>query len=558
MALFATAAARQQLRYLLVALSLGNLVFIRRWYDLENLRSQGLDYYRGTAPPEGHILLNATLVASLAVAVVFRLAWLAVEKWPVLREFGECMFLITLAYPLESIRQYWNAQSRQIDLGANVALIALELLLMTGVAFRLMGSSRIVRSARTATLTMTLLIPAVIVDFGTAQAAESAARFADRPPLPKIARTGPTKRRFLWILFDELDQRLAFDARPEGLELPNLDRLRDESASANHILQTGTDTIIAIPSLFTGQLLSRVQVIDASTLLVTAERAKEAHTWHDQPSVFRRARQLGVNAELVGWYHPYCRVLGDQLVRCEAFSAAATPSLQLEAFTEGRGFWRSVGFLLRLQRESGVNVFRGDAHAGWLDAQDRIVQREQQQQYFKIRDRAYQLAVDPDVGLAFVHFPTPHMFPIYDRRTKGFEIHGGLDYLDNLALVDRTVGELRSTMEKAGTWETTTVLITSDHSLRRGLWRGNLGWSPEIEQLTATGASQTVPFVLKIAGDRTPATFDSPIYATMTADLALAVLSGEVTTNSDAVAWLDRRAKAKTSANSAVAATAGK
>jgi hypothetical protein len=67
-----------------------------------------------------------------------------------------------------------------------------------------------------------------------------------------------------------------------------------------------------------------------------------------------------------------------------------------------------------------------------------------------------------------------------------------------------------------------------------------------------------VPFVLKIAGDRTPATFDSPIYATMTADLALAVLSGEVTTNSDAVAWLDRRAKAKTSANSAVAATAGK
>jgi hypothetical protein len=558
MALFATAAARQQLRYLLVALSLGNLVFIRRWYDLENLRSQALDYYRGVAPPENHVLLNATLLASLAVALLFRLAWVAVEKWPALREPGECMFLITLAYPLESIRQYWNAQSRQIDMGANVALIALELLLMTGVAFRLMGSLRIVHSARTATLTLTLLIPAVILDFGTAQMGEEAKRFADRNPLPKIAPSVPAKRRFLWILFDELDQRLAFDERPAGVELPNLDRLRAESASANHILQTGTDTILAIPSLFTGQLLARVQVVDASTLLVTPESTPEAHTWHDQPSVFRRARALGVNAALVGWYHPYCRVLGDQVVSCEALSAAATPSLQLEAFTEGRGFWRSVVFLLRMQRESIVNVFQGNVHAGWLDAQDRIVQREQQQQYFKIRDRAYQLAVDPDVGFVFVHFPTPHMFPIYDRRTKGFEIHPGLDYLDNLALVDRTVGELRNKMEEAGIWDKTTVLITSDHSLRRGLWRGNLGWSREIEQLTAGASSQTVPFVLKVAGDHSPATFESPLYATMTADMALAVLSGEVTTNGEAAAWLERRAKAKTSANTTLAASAGK
>ena len=44
--------------------------------------------------------------------------------------------------------------------------------------------------------------------------------------------------------------------------------------------------------------------------------AGEPAPWSAQPNVFSRAREIGGATALVGWYHPYCRVIGGDLTKC--------------------------------------------------------------------------------------------------------------------------------------------------------------------------------------------------------------------------------------------------
>jgi hypothetical protein len=124
MALSISPAARRQLTNLLTAFSLGNLCFIRRWYDLEHLQARGLDYFR-MAPP-GSVLLSSTILGALILTAVFWLAWNWVERNPTpgRRKFAQCAFLLILIFPIESVRRYWNTETDQFDIGSNVALWA--------------------------------------------------------------------------------------------------------------------------------------------------------------------------------------------------------------------------------------------------------------------------------------------------------------------------------------------------------------------------------------------------------------------------------------------------
>jgi arylsulfatase A-like enzyme len=172
---------------------------------------------------------------------------------------------------------------------------------------------------------------------------------------------------------------------------------------------------------------------------------------------------------------------------------------------------------------------------------DPYLQRLQQQQFFRIRDRAYRDAVDPEIGLLFVHFPTPHLLAIYDRQRRDFTLSGKTTYFDNLALVDRTVGELRRELQRAGLWESTNLLITSDHGLRYALWHGGYNWTPQFDRLLANGSSPTVPFIVKLAGKTQGVVYDKPFSNVVTGDLILAILGGKVSTATETTAWLDRR-----------------
>jgi len=322
--------------------------------------------------------------------------------------------------------------------------------------------------------------------------------------------------------------------------MPELDRLRANAVVADHATPTADWTVIALPSLISGRAFSRADMVDARTLRVFPEGAAQGLIWKDQPNVFKQARELGVNTEIVGWHHPYCRILGDQVTHCFALpSGHPTHALLRETHATEDGIWRTTGYLIRLQVENLRDLFRRDRDSLSENLKDRYLQSRQQKQYFEIRDRAYRAAVDPRIGLLLLHMPLPHPFAFYNRRTKSFNLDGELDYFDNLALVDRTIGELRLSLEQARLWNDTTLLITSDHGFRPDAWVGRYGWTPELEQRAGKNHGARVPFILKLAGEQLPRQFSKSFSNVICAALALAVLDGHVSSPEQAVEWLN-------------------
>jgi len=57
--------------------------------------------------------------------------------------------------------------------------------------------------------------------------------------------------------------------------------------------------------------------------------------------------------------------------------------------------------------------------------------------------------IDASIGLALIHLPIPHPPAIYYRHQAELTAKRGLGYLDSVGLVDRTVGDVRRTLEQA-------------------------------------------------------------------------------------------------------------
>ena len=540
MALFVSPTDRNKLTHLLIACTAGNLCFVRRWYDLERLQGSGLDYYRES--PQTPDLFIATLLASFLMTCVFYFGW----KWttfgaPWRKRAGLSIFAFVLVFPFESIRRYWNIETGSFDLGSNLALLALELVLSVGGIMALRGDLAIARSAQKAVLCLSLLLPVLVFDFSMGLFNREKEDAFEKPaPLPMFAARPPHSPRVVWIVFDELDQRLAFDVRPSGLPLPEFDRIRAEAVVADHATPTADWTVIALPSLISGRIYGKAEMMDARTLRVTPEGTSEALNWREEPNIFKQARALGVNAEIVGWHHPYCRVLGDQMPGCFAMpSGHPTQALLRETHAAEDGVWMTTHFLFRLQWENLRDLFRANRNSVSENLRDQYLQHRQQKQYFEIRDRAYRAAVDPRLGMLMLHLPLPHPYAFYNRRERSFNLNGPIDYFDNLALADRTLGELRLALEQARLWNDTTLLITSDHGMRPDTWEGHLGWTDELERLTGGVHGKTVPFILKLAGAHEPFQFSKPFSNVASSRLVLAVLTGNVSTPSQAIAWLD-------------------
>jgi hypothetical protein len=359
--------------------------------------------------------------------------------------------------------------------------------------------------------------------FTLAQAAWFLTKFKDEPPAARLTPAAASAPRVLWLVFDEMDQRLSFDDRPRALVLEELDALRTEAIYASNAYPPAGYTSISMPALITGKLITRVRPIGPAELMITYDGEKEPVAWSKQPNVFSRAHDAGFNTAALGWFHPYCRVIGGSLTTCSWQDVGKVPLWPTMV--------RQMRRVTRLSsRAAGTGPSEGDAREERRDRVDR---------YREMLDRAKRAVSDPAMGLIMVHWPVPHPPAIYDRRTDELEWKRPGSYLDNLVLVDRTLGELRRAMETSGTWKQTTVLLTSDHAWRQGLWRdGGYFTREDIEYAGKTDLR--VPFLLRLAAQETPVTYEAPFNTVLMHDLSLAILRGELRDPQSVTAWLDQ------------------
>jgi hypothetical protein len=120
----------------------------------------------------------------------------------------------------------------------------------------------------------------------------------------------------VWIIFDELSQEIAFEKRPPTLRLPNFDHLRAESFYASAARSPSNSTVTSLPALIIGQHVAAAAHPAPNRLLLTVPGCATAIEWNEAPNIFDVSRQMGYNTALVGWFHPYGRLLNHSLTRC--------------------------------------------------------------------------------------------------------------------------------------------------------------------------------------------------------------------------------------------------
>ncbi len=354
--------------------------------------------------------------------------------------------------------------------------------------------------------------------------------YADRQlAVPLHSSAGRT--RVVWIIFDELSQTIAFGNRAADLQLPNLDRLKGESFYATAAESPSNATLVSLPSLILGEQVLGTSPQGPGDLRVRLSSRAGAVPWSSLRNVFDSARDLGFNTAVVGWYHPYGRVLNGSLTKCYWTAGWMAPGTEerFEPQSLLQGMWDRVEFqsadLPLIGRLPGVSpgmYARREKIAGW--------------DY--LSDHAREVVSDPGIGLALLHLPLPHFPAIYNRARGTFSTDKGPGYLDNVALVDLELGMLRHAMEESGLWDRSAILVSADHGWRTGSMGGARPRNPEDEAASHQDTSG-VPFLLKLPGQTVGSVYSKRFNTVSTRRLITGILNGQVTDSAAVAAFIE-------------------
>lgn len=438
------------------------------------------------------------------VAIVLNTALLFIPYWCLVRGFRKledrfavlrlALFILPL-YGIVNVGRQSNATVAGLfTRPSDVTLLAIILSLAAVIAIA-HWDRRVVQTLERIAFISVILLPIFLV-----QAAFAIARQPDEPRLAGFLPATPA-HRVVWIIFDEFDGNTVLRRRPAGLELPNVDSLAATSTNALNTQEAGTDTDVAMTSLISGKHVFGVGTWSANKLYLKLKPGTEYDNPFASDSLFKDVRAMGINAGVVGWYLPYCRVFAPALADCYMESMETRVSgEQPHLSTSIRGQLRTLSPFESRQR----HILR----------------------YNGILQHAESMASDSRLGLVLLHLPVPHAPGIYDAKTGKLTPFrfGGKWYYDNIVLADRTLGAIRSAMEKAGVWNDTTVLVSSDHAAR---------------QYVMPGAHSTwVPFLLKMPGQTQSLQVGRPIDVLITRELIEQILSGKILNADDAGRWL--------------------
>jgi hypothetical protein len=159
------------------------------------------------------------------------------------------------------------------------------------------------------------------------------------------------------------------------------------------------------------------------------------------------------------------------------------------------------------------------------------VRRLLAQRFAELGELAIRTGTDSRFGLVLLHLPLPQPPGIYDPATghlTPWNFTGAeAEYLDNLVLADRVMGELRRGLERAHLGDRTWIVVSSDRS-----WRMSKRHDGRVDH--------RVPFLVRPPDGGRMAHVDGAFNTLGTHDLVLAILRGSISDTADAATWLSR------------------
>ncbi|MES2393576.1 MAG: sulfatase-like hydrolase/transferase, partial [Acidobacteriota bacterium] len=309
--------------------------------------------------------------------------------------------------------------------------------------------------------------------------------------------------RVIWIVFDELSFEQVYGRRFAGLKLPAFDALAGQASVFTEVQPEGWRTDRIFPALMTGRMVREIRSTGSGRLEVAYEGAREWKRFDARDTVFEDALRAGYSTAVVGWYNPYCRLLGEVLDGCAWKSNYEEENGMVSEGTVRENMAQPMRFLL------GSGAVYGAARRLGMESNHDVDTRLHIDDYVELKRMAEDVLRNPKADFLLLHLPVPHPTGIYDRRT-GEMTMGTSSYVDNLALTDKCLGELMEEMKETGQWENSTVLVMGDHGWRTTLvWKSVAGWTAEDEAASGGRFDPRPAYIVKLAGQTEGARIDA-------------------------------------------------
>jgi hypothetical protein len=380
-------------------------------------------------------------------------------------------------------------------------------------------------------------ISGAILLFQVAKLAWQARSLNDPLPLhhSQSASIATTKPRIIWVILDELSYQQIYVNRYPGLQLPAFDALADQATIFTHVIPASIPidanirTEKIVPALLMGKPVDALDMTPAGQLSTHNPDTGAWQPFNQHDTVFQDALDDGYSTAAVGWYNPYCRLMPAVLDHCY-WTFEDNPH---NGMFPGRTLMGNLPQpILSYVLSGGIpRILQRFLPKEPTDINPHI------EDYRNLSDAADQVLRDRSADFVFLHFPIPHLGGIYNRKT-GQLTTGPSTYIDNLALTDKYLAHLKSTLEQSGQWDSSTVVIMGDHSWRTMDWKGATYWTAEEQSASLGGQFDPRPaYIVKFAGQQKGTHIDTPFAALNTRKLLDALLTQKVRSADDLSVW---------------------
>ncbi len=441
--------AKLTFRDVLISISLANLCLLRSWAEvppyLDSQDAQLLRFWPGLTFCMA-LLINITIRAAIFSSLMY-----AGRRIPGFIPWLKRGFILLLLFLLNTFANYGLSRER-VEIIQRVLGKGLPVILLIGAIGFIYLMIRLPNwFFRAASLTLLVVSPLALVTGATILSMKPGP--SDLNSLSKNHRSSSSSNglRVIWILVDEWDNRLTYSYRWDDISLPALDAFRDQAIVFNDAQPSANETKLCIPTILTGQNVTGIK-IDGNDAELTLDDGKRTLNFSTIPNIFSKLAAKGFSSSVIGWYLPYCRLIGQWTQDCEWWEASFIGTPRSMSFSRQMLLQARLFFETRNHSPFGQPA----KFQGYMETHQAMTQK------------LMHAAIDANLDLVFAHVPYMHRPFFYNRESNKFDLKGNpiSGYWDSMVLWDRILGQLIQTIESSPVSARTAIVLTADHSLR--------------------------------------------------------------------------------------------
>ncbi|MEN6533534.1 MAG: alkaline phosphatase family protein [Bryobacteraceae bacterium] len=356
------------------------------------------------------------------------------------------------------------------------------------------------------------------------------------------AETVGRKRLVLWLIFDEMDYRATFESETAAWTSKSLRDLRNYSFHATRAFEPSDGTARAVPGYLVGRPVAHVRWDSPDDLMLQFVGDDKYNPWTAQQTLLHEAAGLHRTTAVLGYYHPYCRLFGGQVSECEVLPDPERGELQkwwstLLSVPLYRAAFMQASLSLPLPRtEVRYDGVKFRAWTTWV--QDHVTKRHTECAS-QARNSLLQMVSDRKLDFVVAHLPFPHPPGLRHYPEPDGTAIDDPGYSDNLLAADHLLGETIALLRSMGRWDETTLIVTSDHSVR-DFWLKHEFLDPSLREAIEKRREPTVPLLVKLPHQTEGMQFEKPFNAVLVHGIVRAALRGELTSPEQIAEYLDK------------------